>query len=75
VSRSEADKPSPADPKVGSVQVKGSLPQDEPEYNELSIRIRISYKTLVFAFVLFGVLQHTVNVVIDSEFVQYLYGL
>jgi len=42
--------------------------RDDVEFNELSINLRISYKTLLLVFVLFDVLHRTVNAVFDIDF-------
>jgi hypothetical protein len=47
--------------------------RDEFEFNELEIRLKISYKTLVFAFVLFDVLRKLVDVTADSNSIQNLF--
>jgi len=42
--------------------------RDDLEFNELNLSVRISYKTLVLAFVLFDVFHKVVNVVFDLNF-------
>jgi len=41
--------------------------RDDVEFNELNIRLKISYKTLVFAFVLFDVLRKIIDVLPVSD--------
>jgi len=48
--------------------------RDEVEFNELSIKLKISYKTLVFAFVLFDVLRKSIDVLGDSDTIQNFLG-
>lgn len=48
--------------------------RDEPEYNEIDVRIKVSYKTLLLAFVIFDVLRRSIDVVVDSPFIQNLLG-
>jgi len=62
VSRSEE----PPDTKFGvsrkgGFNTKSGVLPDESEYNEVNIRIKISYKTLVFAFVTFDIIRHVVD--------------
>nr|QDH88666.1 MAG: hypothetical protein H1Rhizo271023_000003 [Leviviridae sp.] len=42
--------------------------RDDLEFNELNVSLKISYKTLVLAFVLFDVFHKVVNVVFDLDF-------
>jgi len=72
VSRSEEGQeelaPSPPEGDGGS---EASGPRrDDVEFNELNIQLRISYKTLLLAFVLFDVLHKSINVLVDTDFVQ-----
>lgn len=43
------------------------LSRDDVEFNELNISLKISYKTLVLAFVLFDVLHKIVNGIFDLQ--------
>lgn len=40
---------------------KSDEPHDEHEYNEVDVHIKISYKTLVFAFVTFDIIRHLID--------------
>jgi hypothetical protein len=44
--------------------------RDDIEFNELDLKIRVSYKTLLLVFVLFDVAHKVVSTLSDSEFVQ-----
>jgi len=46
--------------------------RDDVEFNELNIKLKISYKTLLLAFVLFDVLHKSINVLVDTGFVHNL---
>jgi hypothetical protein len=41
--------------------------RDDVEFNELNVSLRISYKTLVLAFVLFDVVHKVVDTVVASD--------
>jgi len=45
---------------------------DDVEFNEIDVRVRISYKTLLLIFVLFDVFHKVVTTVSESDFVQSL---
>jgi hypothetical protein len=60
--------------RVSPIKIRNFSSPNEPEYNELDIRIKISYKTLLLAFVLFDVLRRSVDVVLDSDLIQNLLG-
>jgi len=54
-----------------SLGFQASQPRrDDVEFNELNIQLKISYKTLLLAFVLFDVLHKSINVLIDTDAVQ-----
>jgi len=40
------------------------------EFNELEVRLKISYKTLLLVFVLFDVFHRIVGEVADTAFIQ-----
>jgi len=74
VSRSERDperEEDRADPRAGWPNVLAPDTahrwprRDDLEFNELNVSLKISYKTLVLAFVLFDVFHKVVNVVFD----------
>jgi hypothetical protein len=44
----------------------------DPEMNEINVRLRISYKTLVFAFVIFDVLRHVIDKVGNSGALDFI---
>jgi len=44
--------------------------RDEVEFNELEVRLKVSYKTLLLVFVLFDVFHRVVGEVADTDFVQ-----
>jgi hypothetical protein len=75
VSRSEESVPpkseeAPADQAGYLLKIGRRSHRDDVEFNELDIKIRISYKTLVLVFVLFDVFHKIVNSLSDSDFVQ-----
>jgi len=77
-SRSERDGDAGEDPFEESPKTEflaGPLPEprsrrDDVEFNELNVQLKISYKTLVLAFVLFDVFHKGINVLIDTDVVQ-----
>jgi len=44
--------------------------RDDVEFNELDIKVKVSYKTLLLVFVLFDVFHKVVNALSDSALVQ-----
>jgi len=52
------------------LQVGGRRHRDDVEFNELDIKLRVSYKTLLLAFVLFDVFHRVVNSLSDSSAIQ-----
>jgi hypothetical protein len=76
-SRSEVHDADGSDPKgepEGIRVVSTPARHQEPEYNELNIRIKVSYKTLLFVAVSFNVLWHVLDTLQSSSFVQSLLG-
>jgi hypothetical protein len=71
VSRSE-DGESEVEEEKYLLQLGHHRHRDDVEFNELDIKVRISYKTLLLVFVLFDVFHKIVNAVSDSNFVQSL---
>jgi len=47
--------------------------RDDVEFNEIDVRVRISYKTLLLIFVLFDVFHKIINATIDVDFLQDLF--
>jgi hypothetical protein len=75
VSRSEGGDPYPerVDPEKDHqyvLRMGKRRHRDDVEFNELDIKIKISYKTLLLVFVLFDVFHKIVNSLGDSEWVQ-----
>jgi len=72
VNRSEETSPTneEVDPETGASVRVGRSRRDDVEFNELDVRLRISYKTLVLVFVLFDVFHKVANAVYDSNVVQ-----
>jgi len=67
VSRSEADGKAEGESEKTSVKLIARPRRDDMEFNELDVRLRISYKTLVLIFVLFDVFHKVANVLVDSN--------
>lgn len=77
VSRSEGNGQSPESHEPeGSERSRISIRsrRDPDENNEIAIRIRVSYKTLLLVIVIFDVLHRSINLVIDSSFFENLLG-
>jgi hypothetical protein len=72
VSRSEeVSQTSVSAPPEGGTDSRTVMPRrDEVEFNELNIQLKVSYKTLLLVFVLFDVLHKSINVLVDTHFVQ-----
>lgn len=73
--RSEEDSLSPKDEgheaaRPFRLSLGRQLRHDDVEFNELDIRLRVSYKTLLLVFVLFDVAHRIVNSLSDSAFIQ-----
>jgi len=47
--------------------------RDDLDFNELDVRIRVSYKTLLLVFVLLDVFGKVTNALIDSNTIQNLF--
>jgi len=70
VSRSEGDGGDPVDP--SSEEQGPNLfvihpRQDEVEFNELTVRLKISYRTILLAVVIFDVTQRVIRALSDSN--------
>jgi hypothetical protein len=73
VSRSEdSDRPFDPQPPEGGERLEWARPnrRDAVEFNELDIRLKVSYKTVLLVFVLFDVLHKAINVVFDTSLVE-----
>jgi len=69
VSRSEGPFEPDASPKEGAKVIRLAR-RDDVEINELDIKIRISYKTLLLAFVFLDVFHRIFNAAVDSDTIQ-----
>jgi len=70
VNRSEADDRDSDALENSVIRVTSRPRRDDMEFNELDVRLRVSYKTLLLVFVLFDVFHKVASTLIDSPFFQ-----